>query len=154
MIGSWHLLWSALFCILHTHYWPLTCIQFTTVIGAAFVTAGAIDGLGRHEYYLTASQRRVSRVLGWADWIQTFITLALVKISICLFLLRIVESRTLKRGMYALIGFTTLFTAICVFLFLGVCRPLKAHWDVGVDGKCLSNQQIEAVLNSQGSKPP
>jgi hypothetical protein len=57
-----------------------------------------------------------------------------------------------KRGMYALMAFTSLFTAICVFLFLGVCRPLKAHWDVNVDGKCLSNQQLEAVIIAQGSK--
>lgn len=127
-------------------------MQFTTIIGAGFVTVGAVNGLGRHEYYLTTSQRRISQAIGWADWIQTFITLALVKISICLFLLRIVESRNVKRGMYALIGFTSLFTAICVFLLLGVCRPLKAYWDVGVDGKCLSSQQVEAVIIAQGSK--
>lgn len=113
---------------------------------------GVVNGLGRHEYYLTASQRRISRAIGWADWIQTFITLALVKISICLFLLRIVESRNVKRGMYALIGFTSLFTAICVFVLLGICRPLKAYWVVGVDGQCLSNQQFEAVIIAQGSK--
>ncbi len=151
---DWVMVFAMVCLALHSSHETLATdiIQFTTIIGAGFVTAGVVNGLGRHEYYLTPSQRRVSRVLGWADWIQTFITLALVKISICLFLLRIVESRNIKRGMYALIGFTTLFTAICVFLFLGVCRPIKAYWDVGVDGKCLSNQQVEAIIIAQGSK--
>ena len=76
----------------------------------------------------------------------------LTKISICLFLLRIVDSKRVKRGMYTLIGFTVLFTAISVFLFLGVCRPLKAYWDVGVNGACLSNHQVKSVVLAQGSE--
>lgn len=75
-----------------------------------------------------------------------------MKISICLFLLRIVDTKQVVRGMYALISCITLFTAVCVFLFLGVCRPLRAYWDVGVDGVCLSNHQVESVVVAQGSK--
>ena len=111
-----------------------------------------INGLGRHEYYLTASQRRYFQVLGWADWMQTFITLMFTKISICLFLLRIVDTKNVKIAMYSLIGCLILFTSISVCLFLGVCRPLKAYWDVGVTGTCLSNHQVESVVLAQGSK--
>lgn len=75
-----------------------------------------------------------------------------MKISICLFLLRIVDRKQVVRGMYALISCITLFTAVCAFLFLGVCRPLRAYWDVGVDGVCLSNHQVESVVVAQGSK--
>ena len=110
------------------------------------------NGLGRHEYYLTSAQRRLFQVTGWADWIQTFITLALMKVSICLFLLRILDTKHVVRGMYALISCITLFTAVSVFLFLGVCRPLRAYWDVGVNGVCLSNHQVESVVLAQGSK--
>ena len=109
-------------------------------------------GLGRHEYYLTAAQRRLFQVIGWADWIQTFITLALMKISICLFLLRIGYTRQVARAMYALIAYITIFTAVSVFLFLGVCRPLRAYWDVGVDGVCLSKHQVESIVLAQGSR--
>ena len=122
-------------------------------MGAGLITAEVLNGLGRHEYYLTPAQRRLFQVLGWADWIQTFITLALMKVSICLFLLRIVNTKYVVRGMYALISFVTLFTAVFVFLFLGVCRPLKAYWDVGVDGVCLSNHQVESIVIAQGGKP-
>ena len=74
------------------------------------------------------------------------------KISICLFLLRIVTRRDVVIGMYTLIGFLVVFTATCVFLFIGVCRPLKAYWDVGVSGTCLSDHQVEMVVISQGGK--
>ena len=122
------------------------------MIGAGLITAEVLNGLGRHEYYLTAAQRRLFQVLGWADWIQTFITLALMKISICLFLLRIVDTKQVARGMYVLASCIALFTAVCVFLFLAVCRPLRAYWDVGVDGVCLSKHQVESIVLAQGSK--
>ena len=103
-------------------------------------------------YYLTPDQRRLFQVLGWADWMQVFVTLGLTKISICLFLLRIVESRVIVRGMYALIGFTALFSSVCFFIFVGVCRPLRAYWDVDVEGHCLSKRQVEATVIAQGGE--
>lgn len=124
--------------------------MITSLIGAGLITTEVINGLGRHEYYLNSAQRRLFHVVGWADWIQTFITLALMKISICLFLLRIVDTKHVVRGMYALITCITLFTVVSIFLFLGVCRPLRAYWDVGVNGACLSNHQVESVVLAQG----
>lgn len=125
----------------------------TTLIGAAFITCEVIvGGLGRHSYYLQPSQRRNFAALGWADWIQTFITLMLTKTSICLFLLRIVDNRKIRTGIYALIGCLGLFTTICIALFLGICRPLKAYWDTRDDGVCLSDGQVEAVVLAQGGR--
>lgn len=126
----------------------------TTIIGAGFITAEVLNGLGRHQYYLTPSQRRNFQAVGWADWVQIFITLCLTKVSICLFLLRIVDSRQVVRGMYVLIGFMVLFSSVFVFLFLGICRPLKAYWDVGVSGSCFSNPQVESIVIAQGGMIP
>ncbi|KAL6717791.1 hypothetical protein ACLMJK_003876 [Lecanora helva] len=131
--------------------WVIVAAMMTTLLGAGLITAEVLSGLGRHEYYLTPSQRSNLQALGWADWIQTFITLALMKISICLFLLRIVETHVVVRSMYAIIAFVTLFTAISVFLFLGVCRPLRSYWTVGVNGVCLSDRQLESVAIAQGT---
>ena len=103
---------------------------------------------------LTATQRRNFQALGWADWVQVFITLALTKISICLFLLRIVNTGMVKTVMFTVIGITVLFTSVCVLLFLGICRPLQAYWDVGVNGKCLSNPQVEGIIIAQGGIIP
>ena len=73
-----------------------------------------------------------------------------VKISICLFLLRIVDTQKVRIAMNILIGCLVLFTAIFTFLFLGICRPLKAHWNIGVDAVCLSDNVIENIVIAQG----
>ena len=54
--------------------------------------------------------------------------------------------------MYAIITCVTVFTSISVFLFLGVCRPLKSWWDVGVDGVCLPKHQVESIVLAQGGR--
>lgn len=125
----------------------------TTIIGGALITSEIFaGGLGRHEYYLQPGQRRNFVAIGWVDWIQTFITLMFTKISICLFLLRIVDSRKVRIAINTLIGSLILFTTIIVCLFLGICRPLKAYWDIGIsDAKCLTSQQVENIVLAQGS---
>ena len=55
--------------------------------------------------------------------------------------------------MWALIGFTGLFSSVCVFLYLGICRPLRAYWVIGENGHCLSNEQVKQIIIAQGGKP-
>ncbi|KAL8920037.1 MAG: hypothetical protein Q9208_006492 [Pyrenodesmia sp. 3 TL-2023] len=120
-------------------------------MGAGLITAEIIvGGLGRHSYYLQPSQRRLFVALGWSDWIQTFITLMFTKISICLFLLRIVDGRKVRMAMHTLIGCLVLFTTVFTCLFLGICRPLKAYWNIGVESVCLSDKVVENILIAQG----
>ena len=39
-----------------------------------------------------------------------------------------------------------------MFLFIGVCQPLKAYWDVDIqNAKCLSDQQVMNIVLAQGS---
>lgn len=127
-------------------------LQVTTIMGAGFITSGVLNGLGRHEYYLTPTQQKNFQAIGWADWVQVFFTLMFTKISICLFLLRIVSSQAVARAMYALIGAMVLFSMDTVFLFLGVCRPLGAYWSVSVDGTCFSKRQVMNVIIAHGGK--
>ncbi|KAL8785824.1 MAG: hypothetical protein Q9213_003131 [Squamulea squamosa] len=125
--------------------------QIINLIGLGFVTAEVFNGLGRHMYYLQPEERRRFHIIGWLDWMQTFIAIMFTKISICFFLLRIKNDKSNKTFMYSLIGANILVTAVSCFLFLGICRPLRAYWDVGVEGKCLSKRQLMAVVASQGS---
>ena len=83
---------------------------------------------------------------------QTFLTLMFTKISICLFLLRIMVEKWLRRPVYTLIGVNVAFTATCVSLFWGICRPLNSYWTVGVDGKCLGKGQVERLIIAQGGR--
>ncbi|KAI4236318.1 MAG: hypothetical protein LQ352_008023, partial [Teloschistes flavicans] len=125
--------------------------QFINLVGLGFVTAEVFDGLGRHMYYLQPDQRRRFQIIGWLDWMQTFITIMFTKISICLFLKRIKNDRTNRLFVYTLIAANVLVTAVMCFLFLGMCRPLHAYWDVGVEGKCFSTHQVEAMVAAQGA---
>ncbi|KAL9583140.1 MAG: hypothetical protein Q9203_005204, partial [Teloschistes exilis] len=69
-------------------------------------------------YYLQPDQRRRFQIIGWLDWMQTFITIMFTKISICLFLKRIKNDRTNRVFMYSLIAVNVLVTAVICFLFL------------------------------------
>jgi len=121
-------------------------------VGAGLVTGEVVNGLGRHMYYLTTSQRRDFQAIAWGDWVQVSITLGLTKISICLCLLRIVDSRRVVQAMWGIIGFTALFSSVCVFLFLGVCRPLNAYWIAGKTGTCMSRKQVETIVIAHGGE--
>ncbi|KAL8752794.1 MAG: hypothetical protein Q9184_005623 [Pyrenodesmia sp. 2 TL-2023] len=125
--------------------------QFVNVVGLGLVTAEVFNGLGRHMYYLQPDQRRRFHLIGWLDWMQTFIAIMLTKISICLFLLRIKNNQSNKIFVYTLIAANVVVTAVSCFLFLGLCRPIRAYWDIDIEGKCFSKQQIEAIVASQGS---
>lgn len=121
-------------------------------MGGGLVVAEVVSGLGRHEYYLTATQRRHFVKFGWLDWMQTFLTLMFTKISICLLLLRIMVQKWFVRSIYTLIICLVIFHMVCFFLFLGVCRPLNAYWTAGLEGKCLSENQVEYIIIAQGGK--
>ncbi|KAL8926716.1 MAG: hypothetical protein Q9208_002790 [Pyrenodesmia sp. 3 TL-2023] len=125
--------------------------QFVNLVGLGLVTAEVFNGLGRHMYYLQPDQRRRFHLIGWLDWMQTFIAIMLTKISICLFLLRIKNNQSNKIFMHTLIAANVVVTAVSCFLFLGLCRPIRAYWDIDVEGKCFSKHQIEAIVASQGS---
>ncbi|KAL8713751.1 MAG: hypothetical protein Q9220_002277 [cf. Caloplaca sp. 1 TL-2023] len=125
--------------------------QVVNLVGLGFVTAEVFDGLGRHMYYLQADQRRRFMIIGWIDWMQTFIAIMFTKISICLFLLRIKNDKSNRIFMYSLIAANVLVTAVLCFLFLGMCRPIRAYWDIGVDGKCFSLKQTEIMVAAQGA---
>lgn len=101
-------------------------------------------------YYLTADQRRRFAIIGWLDWMQTFITITFCKISICIFLLRIKNTRWNVRFMHALIAANVVFTVVVVGLFVGICSPPAAYWTIGLDGRCFSNERVMAIVLSQG----
>ena len=90
--------------------------------------------------------------LGWLDWIQTWITLALMKISICFFLLRIVDHKGARRFMHGMIAVLVITTALFCFLFFGTCRPLNAEWTVGKEGKCLGAYREMQIIIAQGGQ--
>ena len=74
-----------------------------------------------------------------------------MKISICLFLLRIVDATSFKYALYGLIAFLVAFTVAFVCLFLGICTPLRAWWEIDVQGaRCFNVYQFRNMVIVQG----
>ena len=137
---------------LGTDDWWLIATLILTLVGLGFVTKEIIDGLGRHMYYLTAKNRKDYTIVSWLDWMQTFITICFCKISICMFLLRIKNSRLNHYSIYILIACNVIVTIVCVGMFLGICSPLDMYWIIGKSGSCLSAGRTMAIIIAHGSK--
>jgi len=135
-------------------FW-IVVTMISNLVGLGFVTTEVLrDGLGRHMYYLTAEQRKDFTILGWLDWMQTFITIMFCKISICMFLLRIKNTRVNQTFMYILIALNVILTTVICGLFIGICSPPAAYWTIGLDGVCFSTERVMAFILAQGSVSP
>lgn len=136
--------------------WWMVVTMICNLVGLGFVTQEVKDGEGRHMYYLTKSQIENFTVIGWLDWMQTFITICFCKISICLFLLRIKNTAANKIFMYGLIAANVIMTIVITGMFAGLCNPPNAYWITNKPGKCFTRKQEMALVIAQGGEysPP
>ena len=108
------------------------CIVLANIIyllELSFAGLSVRAGYGRHLFYLTKPQ-----VVEATKW--TFVTQVLIffvnpfwRTSICLFVLRIKQTRWLRWSMYTLIGCLFIFCIIPLVAFLAQCHPINAYWD-------------------------
>lgn len=68
------------------------------------------------------------------------------KVSICLFLIRIPQSRALKRPLQWIVAFLLFSNTILTVLLIMQCQPIHAAWDNDADGRCLSLSAKEAIV--------
>ena len=107
-------------------------------------------GLGRHKYYLSNYDFKEFLKYDYLDWMQTFITLAISKISICLFLLRLSKFNKLKTVLWVLIGLLVITHLPLTILFLAQCDPVSREWNMSLSGRCFSKHMVENILIAQG----
>ena len=98
-------------------------------------------GVGQHTYCLPPE--RIPITLKWSTLAQIMnnIGIGLVKISVCLFVLRVIDRtrKSLARFLWLLIAFITLSHLVQVILFIVQCRPMAAIWDKSIEGQCFSS---------------
>ena len=111
-------------------------------------------GFGRHQYYLTEHQIREFRRISYADWIQTFFTLMITKISICLLLIRIHPSDRIRRPIQGLIAFLILSNVVLTLMYILQCNPVDAAWDPVKQktAKCFTIGQLQRIIMAQASR--
>ena len=132
--------------------WWMIVTMISNLVGLGFVTKEVQDGEGRHMYYLSRRQIENFGVIGWLDWMQTFITICFCKISICMFLLRIKDTKANRIFMHTLIAANVTVTIVVTSIFIGICTPPSAYWIVNKTGHCMSKEREMAVVIAQGSK--
>ncbi|KAL8713875.1 MAG: hypothetical protein Q9220_002021 [cf. Caloplaca sp. 1 TL-2023] len=135
---------------------PLTgMLQVINACGMGFVGAEVSNGLGRHKFYLPAGGYKKFLKYDYLDWAQVFATLALSKISICLFLLRLSSFRRVRLGLYALIIFMVTSHVPLFFLVLFQCSPVSKYWTNPLDGPgvCFTKATVETIIVVQGAQP-
>lgn len=109
-------------------------------------------GLGRHYHYLSPYQYEQYLKYDYLDWIQVFVTLALCKISICQFLLRLSKFDKLRRFLHACIVVVIVSHLPLMLLMIFQCNPVQKYWDKDLPGSCFRKETVEKIIISQGGE--
>ena len=115
-----------------------------------FVMLEVYWGLGQHKYYIKPDHWVGFLKYNYLDWCQVFLTLALCKIAICLFLLRISKFDRWRKFLYGMIAFLVVSHVAITLLFIFQCNPVNKVWDVHVPGTCWSKWHLEILIIVQG----
>ena len=111
------------------------------------------SGLGRHIEYLQPYE--ISNVI-----LLTTITLSLhnigtffVRVSVCLFVLRLVPPthRELYIYTYILIAFSAVITTATLLLILLGCIPIEGTWNTEIKAHCIARSALTTIARTQGS---
>ena len=128
----------------------LTKAKVVNAVGMGFVMLEVYYGLGRHVQYLPPDHYEGFLKYNYLDWVQVFVTLAVSKISICLFLLRISKFERYRYFLFGLIGFLILSHTPLTLLYMLQCIPLGKVWKPEVPGYCFSKRAVEKIIIVQG----
>lgn len=141
---------------------PADRAQVTLVVTLGLTVHAIHHGLGRHMYYLSLDDLTLIGLEYHVIEIFYNIGTALIKISACLFLLRIMArgtSKFLHWFLYIMMVFIAVLCMATAFVILFQCFPVQSGWDPRVKGKCLSFPSILGVGYAQngechdGTKP-
>ncbi|KAF4556628.1 Hypothetical protein D9617_1g085060 [Elsinoe fawcettii] len=104
-------------------------------------------GLGRHDEALTLDdQQGFQRIQFWASLLVTS-AITLVKVSISLLLIKLVNNKHLIRFLYVFIGLICAYTIASDLTIILACRPVDAAWDFSKmpTAKCFSTKTFSAL---------
>ncbi|KAF2399305.1 hypothetical protein EJ06DRAFT_522802 [Trichodelitschia bisporula] len=103
---------------------------------------------GKHVEYVDLDKMMRAARLGFAIMPLWIWSVTMVKISVCLMLLRIKRERMWQRGLLGLIGVLLVIAVAGMVSQLLQCRPLRANWNIYLKlegGHCWDNSVLETV---------
>lgn len=115
--------------------WDDYTIAITTILAVVRVAIQITQvqhGNGRHRPYLSQDDYTFNNMLGWYAQILLFASTALLKISIILLILRIIQdSPKLRIFLTAVIVGLVVTNLACIIILLAECDPVDAYWKGG-----------------------
>ncbi|KAF2183036.1 hypothetical protein K469DRAFT_539100, partial [Zopfia rhizophila CBS 207.26] len=127
-------------------------IAYVLFIGGIIATLVAMQyGLGIHIWDVDSSRVISMQKCGFASQVLYPPSLAFTKLSILLFLSRVVPvTSSWKKGIWAIVAFVVCQeTAFTITLVLQ-CRPTTFYWDKSIDGTCINQvafYYVDASVN-------
>ncbi|KAH0007167.1 hypothetical protein KCU78_g11912, partial [Aureobasidium melanogenum] len=86
-------------------------------------------GNGKHRDFVSDHDYQTINMLTWYTQVLLFPTICLMKASICVLILRIKDTRTLRYILGIVITGLILTNFECLVVLLAECSPLKAYWN-------------------------
>ncbi|KAJ6102879.1 hypothetical protein N7486_005306 [Penicillium sp. IBT 16267x] len=120
-------------------------------IGAGIVETLLVEyGIGKHLNDVNPANLPMLSKLTLTNSVINLLGTMMVKVSICLFLLRMTHraSRTVKWLVVANLTILIPFTIAVIIVDLVQCVPLKGYWDHSVHAKCINTDIIDALLKA------
>jgi len=112
------------------------------------------DGFGRSIQYLQRPQIENVMLLTTVVIMLNIMGTLLVRISVCLFILRLVpaDRKSYCRWIYGFIGlFTAMSLATCL-AFTFECIPMQGLWNKNVHAHCFGQSNVAVIAQVQGGK--
>ena len=110
-------------------------------------TIGAGLDFGKHQQFLSPHHLLEFNKYTYGEWIQTFATLMWTKVSICLFLMRLPNSKALLLPLQYAVAFLLFSNTILTVIWIMQCQPIHAAWDKR--GTCMSREAKEGIILAQ-----
>jgi len=104
----------------------------TTILAVARMSIQIVSvrhGNGKHREFVSDHDYKMINKLTWATQVLLFPTICLMKVSICILILRIKDTRILRWIVGIIITGLVLTNLECLLVLLAECSPLDAYWN-------------------------
>jgi len=108
--------------------YTIAITSILAVIRTAIQAVQARRGNGRHQVYIGRDDYIYNNMLGFYTQIFLFASSCLLKVSICLLLLRIKDTRGLKILLYTAMAGLFVTNFGCIIILLAQCSPVETYW--------------------------
>ncbi|KAL7275529.1 hypothetical protein RUND412_001513 [Rhizina undulata] len=118
--------------------WTMLLATSTSIALSAITILEVRYGAGKHIQDIPPDVFKHGMMLNFISQVLSICAIAFVKMSICLFLLRLATKPIYRRICYGILIFTGLYNLSCALEVIFQCTPIARAWDRTMEGQCMS----------------